>query len=67
MAQFAHVLLFVLGTSLAVAATLAVMPAIQSHRHNYRNRIFYFLWRYGLPAVLLEELVLRLVFGRFYP
>lgn len=67
MAEFVNVLLFVVGASLAGAATLAAISALQPDRCRYGHRVMYFLWRFCLPALLFEELILRLFFGRFYP
>lgn len=66
-AALANVLLFTLGSSLAGAVTLAVIPTFQPDRPGYGGRVVYFLWRYCLPIMLFQELLLRLFFGRFYP
>ena len=66
-AAFANVLLFTLGSSLAGAVTLAMIPTFEPHRLGYGSRVVYFLWRYCLPIMLFQELCLRLFLGRFYP
>lgn len=65
MTEFGNVLFFILGASLAGAATLAIIPTFQSNRLSYGPRLFHFRWRYCLPALLLEEVVL--FFRRFDP
>ena len=67
MVEIANVLLFALGSSLVGAVTLALIPTIQPDRPRYGSRVAYFLWRYCLPIMFFQELILRLVFGRFHP
>jgi hypothetical protein len=67
MAELAQVLLFSLGASLAIAATLAVMPDFESKQDNYQHRVFYLLSRHCLPLLVFAQVVLRVFLGRFYP
>ena len=66
-AEAANLVLFVLGASLAGAATLALLPSFQPGRKGYSHRVFYFLWRYCLPVMLFEALLVRLWLGHFFP
>jgi len=51
-----------------VAATaLASLPHFQPNRGGFGDRFVYAFWRFALPAVCLQELVLCLMLGRVFP
>ena len=51
-----------------VAATsLASLPNFQPNRNGFNDRFVYAFWRFALPAVCFQELILWLVLGRVFP
>jgi hypothetical protein len=49
------------------AVPLAALPGFRSDRTEFAKRFVYFLWRYCLPIWAFQELIFRIVFGRFFP
>jgi hypothetical protein len=67
LARFTDFALFGLISTSFGAAILAALPNLRSDRRKFSDRFLYFLWRYCLPIWGFEEVVLRILFGRFYP
>lgn len=62
-----NLLLFGVIAASTAALALAAMTNFHSERSEFGHRFFYFLWRYCLPIVAFEEVILRVFYGRFYP
>jgi hypothetical protein len=66
-ARLVNLIVFGLASTGFAAALLAALPNFRADRRQFSGRFLYFLWRYCLPLLGFEEIVLRLFFGTFYP
>ncbi len=60
-------MLFGLVSTSVAAVTLAGLRTFRVERGEFTSRFVYFLCRYCLPCWGFQEVMVRIVFGHFFP